>query len=168
GNTYWITTSGNVSVYSYPNNQFYYLPNIPQKYLFSPFTSVASVNYTVKTGQGVNSVTNYYEYVVLLNEKGYAYAYNSYSKDWFNATSTWGLTLQNYPGPWTSVTSNVMNKSLNGGTESFFFVSYSGAIAQYNVNSNTYSFLYPGQNLAIISTVVNVEETAANRPSPPP
>ena len=149
GNTYWITTSGNVSVYNYPNGQFYYLPNIPHKYLFSPFTSVASVNYSI------------YEYTVLLNEKGYVYGYNGNTGQWFNATKEWSLTLQKYPGPWVSVTSNVMRYSnhFNTNTESFFFVSYSGAVAKYNVGNKSFHIFSTGQNLAIISAVANWNET---------
>lgn len=155
GNTYWITTSGNVSVYNFDYNTFYYLPTIPKKYVFSPFTSVASVNYTTINGTQ--------QYVVLLDEKGYVYGFNGTYGRWFNATKEWGLTLQNYPGPWTSVTSNIMNNSINNGTESFFFISYSGAVAQYNVSGGKYSFLYYGQNLSIISTVASVESNSSNQ-----
>ncbi|MGC8699336.1 MAG: hypothetical protein ACP5RE_04085, partial [Candidatus Acidifodinimicrobium sp.] len=146
GNTYWITTSGNVSVFN-PNIGFYYLPPVPSKYVFSPFTSVASVNYSN------------YEYTVLLNEKGYAYYYDGVHQKWHNATSKWGLTLQNYRGPWTSVTSNVMRVDNGNSTESFFFVSYSGAVAKYNVGNGTYHVFSTGQNLAIISSVANYNET---------
>jgi len=148
GNTYWITTSGNVSVFNAPSNFFYYLPSIPSKYVFAPFTSVASVNYSS------------FEFTVLLNEKGFAYAYNGSNSSWFNATLTWGLNLTEYPGPWTSVTSNVMRSSYYGhNTESFFFVSYSGAVAKYNVGNQTYRIFSKGQNLAIISAVANWNET---------
>jgi len=148
GNTYWITTSGNVSVFNAFFSFSYYLPSIPSKYVFAPFTSVASVNYSS------------FEFTVLLNEKGFAYAYNGSNSSWFNATLTWGLNLTEYPGPWTSVTSNVMRSSYYGyNTESFFFVSYSGAVAKYNVGNQTYRIFSKGQNLAIISAVANWNET---------
>jgi hypothetical protein len=153
GNTYWITTSGNVSVYNYPNNESYYLPSIPSYYVFSPFTSVASVNYSN------------YNYTVLLNEKGYVYGYNGSTRNWFNATKTWSLTLQKYPGPWVSVTSNVMNNFIGGGHESFFFVSYSGAVAAYSVGKSrvgkgAYNIYSTGQDLAFVSSVANWNETS--------
>jgi len=150
GNTYWITTSGNVSVYNAFSNFFYYLPSIPSKYVFAPFTSVASVNYSS------------FEFTVLLNEKGFAYAYNGVNSSWFNATLTWGLNLQKYPGPWVSVTSNVMRYDYVSKGESFFFVSYSGAVASYNVGTKKYGVFSTGQNLAIISSVANHNETSSS------
>jgi len=150
GNTYWITTSGNVSVFNAFSNFSYYLPSIPSKYVFAPFTSVASVNYSS------------FEFTVLLNEKGFAYAYNGVNSSWFNATLTWGLNLQKYPGPWVSVTSNVMRYDYVGKGESFFFVSYSGAVASYNVGTKKYGVFSTGQNLAIISSVANHNETSSS------
>jgi len=150
GNTYWITTSGNVSVFNAFSNFSYYLPSIPSKYVFAPFTSVASLNYSS------------FEFTVLLNEKGFAYAYNGVNSSWFNATLTWGLNLQKYPGPWVSVTSNVMRYDYVGKGESFFFVSYSGAVASYNVGSKKYGVFSTGQNLAIISSVANHNETSSS------
>jgi len=160
GNTYWITTSGNVSVFNAFSNFSYYLPSIPSKYVFSPFTSVASVNYSSFNYLSFNYSS--FEFTVLLNEKGFAYAYNGVNSSWFNATLTWGLNLQNYPGPWVSVTSNVMRYDYVDKGESFFFVSYSGAVASYNVRSQKYVVFSSGQNLAIISSVANYNETLSS------
>jgi hypothetical protein len=150
GNTFWTDTYGNVDVMwngikgvfslGSPYNYFGYAGQI---------TSIAAVNYTI--GGHPSSINE--RYVILLTYYGYVFLYNMSTDMWFNATSLWQLNLENYPGPWTSVTSNVNGYS-NHHDEGFTFTNLSGGAYFYDTTNPYQSgWLVTGNpNLNLVST----------------
>ncbi len=157
GNVFWTDTFGDVQVFWV--NLKYAISDLGSPYSsgFSyagPITSIAAINLTYS---GINMA-----YVVVLTYYGYAFAYDLINHDWFNATSTWDLPLQNYPYPWTSVTANLEAYGKHY-DEGFIFTDLYGNEYQYDPyygSSDSY-WVYKNYNP---SNSVNIISTCAYYP----
>ncbi len=162
GNVFWTDTFGDVWVaWVNLDNSIFNLGS-PYHSGFSyagPITSIAAINLT---NSGINMA-----YVVVLTYYGYVFAYDLINDYWFNATSTWGLPLPNYPYPWTSVTANLEateNSNANGQyyNEGFIFTDLYGNEYQYNPYNRYDSYwVYTNYNSA---NSVNIISTCAYYP----
>ena len=157
GNVFWTDTYGNVFVKWTSNGEIGEIVSLGTPYSYfayaGPITSIAAINYTTNPGNSISEV-------ILLTYKGYVFGYNLNTNKWFNASYQWNLPLQNYPFPWTSVTSNVEGYN-NGYDEGFFFTDLNGNVYFYDTTtpSNSVWIINNNPNYNIISTVAYYNST---------
>lgn len=150
GNIFWTDSYGNVLIkWENVKRDFYYLAS-PYNYFHyaGSITGIAAVNFTEQNSTNISLI-------VLLTYYGYVFAYDITYSYWFNATFYWNLQLNNYPAPWTSVTSNV-NGYNNSYDEGFFFTDLEGNTYFYDVTNPGYSEWYANS-----TTEKNIIATAA-------
>ncbi len=144
GNLFWTDTFGHVIV-KWDNSNYYYYLGTPYDYFpyAGQITSIAAINYTLFFS---SNIIQEVPFVVLLTYDGYVFGYNLHDGYWFNATSFWNLPLTQYPGPWTSVTSNVEGY-VNNYDEGFFFTNFYGDTYFFDT-TYYYSLGLQGTNLS--------------------